>query len=323
MRTLLIAVFVCCTALNGARAAGFQIVSVPDPGNPPIELGIWYPSDAAGKPEQLFLDTQTVAIGAPVAGHNLPLIMMSHGQGGRFANHYDTALALAAAGFVAAALTHTGDNLHDQSRVLAIQDRSRQLRVVTDYMLHAWPIDPNRIGVFGFSAGGFTALVAAGGVPDLSKLPTHCAQAPAEFTCALIARNHADITHLPVVPASAWIHDPRIKAAVVAAPALGFTFGKSGLAGLRVPVQLWRAERDHVLPQPFYAQAVKDDLPTPPEYHVVAHADHLDFLSPCDAEKARIVAIICQSPAGFDRAAFHATFNAAVVAFFRRTLGGG
>jgi predicted dienelactone hydrolase len=107
---------------------------------------------------------------------------------------------------------------------------------------------------------------------------------------------------------------------VVAAPALGFTFGKQGLAGVRVPVQLWRAELDHVLPHPYYAQAVKDVLPLPPEYHVVGNADHLDFLAPCSPEKAKIVPAVCASPVGFDRAAFHAEFNAAVVGFFQRTL---
>ncbi len=312
--------------LRSAYGAGFQVVSVPDPGNPPIELGIWYPSPAVAKPERLGLDTQTVAQDGKVGGapHGLPLVMMSHGQGGTFEGHYDTALALANAGFVAAALTHTGDNYRDQSRVLLIQDRSRQLRVVTDYMLRDWPshalIDPGRVGVFGFSAGGFTALVAAGGVPDTALIGPHCAAHPGEFTCALIARSKAPSGTATALPASAWVHDPRIRAAVVAAPALGFTFGRAGLAGVRVPVQLWRAADDHILPQPFYAQAVDDALPTPPEYHVVTGADHFDFLSPCGADKARIIPIICTSAPGFDRTAFHAAFDSAVVAFFQAHL---
>ncbi len=307
-----------------ANAAGFTQVSVPDPGNPPLEVGIWYPSDAPAHKERLFLDDQHVARDRAISGRALPLIVMSHGQGGRFDNAIDTALALANAGFVAAALTHTGDNLHDQSRVLQIWDRSRQLRVLTDWMLHAWPahgqIDPDRIGVFGFSAGGFTALVAAGATPDLAKLGPHCAAHPAEFTCALVARNHGNAGKLPAIPASDWVHDSRIKAAVVAAPALGYTFGRAGLAGVHVPVQLWRAEQDHLLPQPFYAQAVRDDLPQPPEYHVVNAADHMDFLSPCDAEKAKIVPMICESAPGFDRPAFHAVFDADVVRFFKANL---
>jgi predicted dienelactone hydrolase len=307
-----------------AGAVGFQLVSVPDAHNPPIEMGIWYPSEAPAHAEKLFLDTQTVAKDGAVAGHALPLIVMSHGQGGRFSNEYDTAIALAQAGFVAAALTHTGDNLHDQSRVIMIQDRSRQLHVVTDWLLHGWAmhdrIDAGRIGVWGFSAGGFTALVASGGVPDMSLIAPHCASRPTEFTCALILRSHVDFVKLPPVPASAWVHDPRIRAAVIAAPALGFTFGRAGLSTIHIPVQLWRAGQDQILPQPFYAQAVKDSLPNPPEYHVVAGAGHLDFLPPCDAEKARIVPMICESAPGFDRAGFHSAFNKSVIDFFDRSL---
>ena len=320
----------CCVAfmlawawIFPACAVGFQTVLVPDPGHPPIFTGIWYPSQHAGRPTRISLDTVEVATDGGVAGSGLHLILMSHGQGGGYANQVDTAMALAEAGFVVAAPTHTGDNLHDTSHVLQIWDRTRQLHVVTQWLLSAWPghahLDAAHLGVFGFSAGGFTALVAAGGVPDLRLNDAHCLKYPEEFTCRLIAQANPD--HHPLAaPPGAWIHDTRIAAVVVAAPALGFTFGKSGLAGVHAPVQVWRGAADTTLPQPFYAQAVADDLPTPPDYHVVPGAQHLDFLSPCDATKAKIAPGICQSLPGFDRAAFHATFDHDVAAFFTAHL---
>ncbi len=324
LRNLVALTILLASSLHTARAAGFQLVSVPDPGNPPIEMGIWYPSDAATHRTVLELDPQEVAKDAPIVGSGLKLVMISHGQGGSFVGHFDTAIALADSGFVAAAITHTGDNWHDQSRVMRPQDRSRQLRVATDWVLHQWAeharIATTGIGLFGFSAGGFTALVDAGGVPDTSRIAPHCADHKAEFTCALIAANMPANAKLPAVPAAAFVHDPRVRAVVVAAPALGFTFGKDGLAAVKVPVQLWRAEDDHVLPQPFYAQAVRDALPTAPEYHVVPHADHFDFLAPCDAAKVSRLPQICTSEAGFDRAKFHTTFDAAVVGFFKAHL---
>jgi predicted dienelactone hydrolase len=111
-----------------------------------------------------------------------------------------------------------------------------------------------------------------------------------------------------------------VRAIVVAAPGIGFAFGKTGLANVRVPVQLWRAEDDPVLPHPFYAEAVRQDLPTPPEMHVVPHAGHYDFISPCPPRMAERLPEICVSEPGFDRTAFHKQFDAAVVGFFRRTL---
>lgn len=52
--------------------------------------------------------TQAAAPGAAIAGNDLPLVVMSHGGGGWYDGHADTARALASAGFVAAAVGHSG-----------------------------------------------------------------------------------------------------------------------------------------------------------------------------------------------------------------------
>jgi predicted dienelactone hydrolase len=192
-------------------------------------------------------------------------------------------------------------------------------------MLGQWTrrtsLDPDRVGAFGFSSGGFTTLVAIGGEPDFSDLPTHCQAHPAYFDCSLIRQSGRTAEALAAAPKGAdWRHSLRIKAAVVAAPALGFTFARGGLNGVRIPVQLWRAENDHILPHPDYAEAVRLALPSPPDYRVVTGADHFDFLAPCPADLARRLPMICVSQPGFDRAAFHQTFNTAVTAFFVGTL---
>ena len=126
-------------------------------------------------------------------------------------------------------------------------------------MLERWQhhavLDPRRVGAFGFSAGGFTVLAAAGGRPDLARMGRHCADHPGFFDCGVVK------TH--PLPDPAWTAQPdrRIKAVVAAAPALGFTFGRTGLSRVTMPVQLWRADNDAVLPAPCYAYAVRADLP--------------------------------------------------------------
>jgi predicted dienelactone hydrolase len=103
------------------------------------------------------------------------LVVLSHGGGGGYASHYDTALALAQAGFVAAAVSHAGDTYDDQSQVLRLWRRPAQLRRLVSYMLDEWPqhdrLDGARVGAFGFSNGGFTVLVAAGGSRTLARPP--------------------------------------------------------------------------------------------------------------------------------------------------------
>lgn len=314
-------VAVCST---GAHAVGFQHVTVPDPDGAPLEVGIWYPSNAIPAPLPMGRITQTVAVKGPIEGKALPLIVISHGTGGSYLGHYDTAIALAEAGYVVASVTHTGDNHADQSRSLFIMERPRHITRLIDYMIATWAdhaqIDPARVGMFGFSAGGFTTLVSIGGVPDLAKVSPFCRAHATDFACQLLTR-HPD-TDVPPPPPSSHdgSQDMRIKAAVVAAPALGFTFSPDGLQNVTVPVELWRAEDDAILPHPWYAEAVRLALPRAPEYNVVPKAGHFDFLVPCSKAFASVAPEICTSAPGFDRIAFHTMFNASVVEFFDKTL---
>lgn len=322
-RSLLLAVLLSAAASSQAIAAnaGFMVLHEPRPdGLPPVEVGVWYPTDA--KPAFMPLGSwgHTVAAGAPVVGEHLPLIVMSHGNGGFFGGHADTAQALAEAGFVVAALTHPGDNYKDQSRATAMADRPAALSALIGWMLESSPlkarIDPDKVGAFGFSSGGFTVLAAAGGKPHLSKMPGHCLAHPKNFDCKLTGSHP--------IPAGAmtaqWVHDSRIKAVVSAAPALGFTFGKDGLKGIKAPIQLWKAADDEILPGDDYAEAVHRDLHRPHDYRIVAGARHFDFLTPCDTAPPGASQVLCESAPGFDRRAFHRDFNAAVTRFFTDQL---
>jgi predicted dienelactone hydrolase len=318
-RLLLLPLLAAAASVAQAEPAiGFQHLNMPGG----IEIGIWYPTDSqAASPRPLELYSQLVVDNAPLAGRDHPLVVMSHGTGGSYAGHLDTAIALAHAGFVVAALTHPGDNWQDQSRVLHVEGRPAALSALITYMLDTWTgheaIDPRRVGAFGFSAGGFTVLAAAGGRPDLSLVGPHCQAHPDFFDCGLVAAHGGS---LPANMGMHWQADMRIKAVVAAAPALGFAFDRAGLAQVRVPVQLWKAGDDHILPAPFYADAVRGALPHAPEFHVEPGAGHFDFLAPCTPALAGAAPEICTSAPGFDRSAFHARFNAEIVRFFLEHL---
>jgi len=113
---------------------------------------------------------------------------------------------------------------------------------------------------------------------------------------------------------------------VLAAVGMGFAFDEKGLAGVKVPVQLWAGAEDRNVPETPNIDPVRHGLPAAPELHRVDGAGHFAFRPPCDprleAAEPKIWAMVCVDAPGFDRAAFHRSFNAAVVAFFRRTLGG-
>lgn len=310
-----------CLALAGGAQAGtvgYQTITVPVPGDTPMAGAIWYPADAPETEEPLALFRQSVARDAPVSGGRHPLVVISHGTGGSMVDHYDTARALAQAGFVVAAVTHTGDTRGDRSRTLRITERPGQLVRLIDFMTTGWSgrdmVDPMRVGAFGFSSGGFSVLGAIGGEPNMTRIPSHCAEHPHFYDCG--TQRGPGIGPLPTTIAPV-AHDTRIRSAVVAAPALGFAFEPAGLKNVTIPVQLWRAEWDTVLPQPYYAEAVRRLLPKA-DYHVVPAAEHFDFMAPCSDALAKVAPSICSKT--IDRAAFHKTFNATVVRFFQKTL---
>lgn len=290
-------------ALAGAQSAQAgvpEMVRFPGPSGETIEAAVWSPADPARGPS--------------------PLVVISHGNGGGALGHQDTAEALADAGFVVAALTHPGDNFGDMSRSLALTDRPPQVSALISYMIGDWPgaaIDPSRIGAFGFSAGGFTVATLAGGEADAEKIVDHCTSHPAFFVCTIIAAQGG-------LDLAGWrpsARDPRIRAAVMAAPGFGFAFSDESLRAITIPIQLWQAGEDQILPAPWHVEPFRDRLPGGPDYHLVAGALHHDFLVPCGPEMRVAFPELCQSSPGFDRAEFKQTFNREVVAFFVRELG--
>lgn len=151
-------------------------------------------------------------------------------------------------------------------------------------MLAQWPgherIDAARIGAFGFSAGGFTVLASVGARPDLRRVATHCATSP-EFVCDVLRAAGS-----PLVETDAAV-----------------VYGEF--------------DADDRVPYATNAKVVREAIGDAVEFHSVPGAGHLAFLVPCGPLKPPA---ICTDAGDFDRKAFHASMNAAVVAFFETTL---
>jgi predicted dienelactone hydrolase len=307
-------------------SVGFQEATVPDRDGSPMAVGIWYPSNTVVAPHAIGSFSQDVALNSPVAGNGLPLVLISHGTGGSYLSHLDTAHALARAGFVVAALTHTGDNTVDRryaGNTKDLTDRPRQIKVLLDWLLSSWNggghLNPRRIGFFGFSLGAFTGLVLIGGTPDLRRMSELCSTNTQAPECDFIRRAHGDQLDANLKEA-VWVHDDRIKAAVLAAPAAGYLFGPGSLREVRAPIQMWRAENDSQAPDGWNGALIRDGLTAHPDSHLVRGADHFVFLTPCSDSLAAAAPLICTDAAGFDRAAFHRTFNQALADFFTTAL---
>jgi predicted dienelactone hydrolase len=116
------------------------------------------------------------------------------------------------------------------------------------------------------------------------------------------------------------VSDPRIHAIVLMAPAIGYVFDKEALAKVQIPVRIYRPAADELLPHPWHAERIAQNLRVAPEYRVIDKAGHFVFMTPCSTAFATMAAVICTDPAGVDRRAIHAELEVELVEFFRRTL---
>jgi predicted dienelactone hydrolase len=172
-RKLFGAIIVCLIATL-AQAAGLRTIDIAaDAGGPALEGAVWYPCSQPPGEVDLGKISLPGVKDCPLPDKRLPLIVVSHGRTGTFAGHHDIAEALADAGFIVAAINHAGDTSADLSRTddLSIYvQRPNDIKRLIDFMLGTPPlassIDRDRIGLFGFSRGGYTALAVIGANPD-------------------------------------------------------------------------------------------------------------------------------------------------------------
>ena len=191
-------------------------------------------------------------------------------------------------------------------------ERPSDIKRLVDYTLGSWrdasTLDPNRIGLFGFSRGGYAGLLLVGANPRFAQtLRTFSGQT--STTCEEARQGRL----------APLVHDRRVKAAAIVDP-LSIFFTKSSFEEVDVPIQLWRSEHGGDSVTPDSVAAVAGELPVKPDFRTVSKAQHFSFLPPCPAELAQIAREICTDAADFDRVAFHKEFNARVVDFFRQVL---
>ncbi len=327
-----------CTA--GQASPGFRLMQVADPGHKVMTVGLWYPSDAVAPSAPNTKFGHALAVDAPLTGSGLPLVLLSHGYSGWYGGHADLALALASAGYVVAAPSHTGNHFADMTSTVDVWalDRPRHISVTLDFLLQ-YPltknaIDRNRVGVYGFSAGGFTALSLIGAVPDIDHAAEHCRNHPSEFVCAEGMIDVMVDANLDTVPNAAWGQDTRIQAAAIAAPGLAFAYSDKSVKNVNVPVQLWSALDDHSVPHltnalPLAKRLADSETGWPethwPETHWIENASHFAFLIiPCrpafkkaDPEE---YAFVCGDAEGFNRREFLDEMGQEMIRFFNEAL---
>ena len=323
-----------------AAEASVGLIEIPDKGGAGV-VTIYYPSTGEAKTVRRGPFTFEFAWqGAPARG-NGRLVVISHGSGGSPWVHANLARTLVADGFVVAMPEHRGDNYKDHSTPGPESWKQRPIEVsrTIDVVSQDARFQPllalDRVGMYGMSAGGHTALSLAGGRWSPALFTHHCeAHIADDFqACVGLATslrgNFLDGTKETL---ALWViryrfsdttwqthTDPRI-AAIVAAVPYAADFNMTSLAAPRVPLALVTARHDQWLVPRFHGDAVLAACASCERLADFATGGHGALLSPLPPGLTGILGDLLNGPPGFDRAAECPIVDRKISAFFRKRL---
>lgn len=319
-----------------AGGVGFTRIVTGDPMGGAMRVSLWYPANQVSGTVRVGSFTFQATRDAEPARGRRGLVVISHGTAGSDLGHRNIAIALAEAGFIAAAPLHPRDNYEDSSGVgrrIVMEGRPRQITATVDALLSIpkWRerIDSRRIGAFGFSLGGYTVLAILGAKPEMSNIVDHCETTQADPFCA-IGGNLADAIRRALeldgqeAPQDAF--DPRFCAASIADP-VAVPFSNEALASIDARhIQVWRPEEQNLLLAEAHASRVVRQLNARPraevaEEIVVPGAQHYSFLAPFPQRlRATLPPELIRDSREFNRVGFQERFASEVANFLSLSL---
>ena len=272
-----------------------------------LRFTVWYPALAGSRESPLSIgpaDAPLFEVGraaqdAPVAGGRLPTLLLSHGNGGSARMMGWLGTALARAGYLVIAVDHPGNNGADAMTLagsvltwLRADDLKAALAAVQADALLGPHVDPSRIGLVGYSAGGFTALISAGARPDMTRLLAFCHAHPDDGVCRpqqeaaahTMEARQAAAASPELQPHVRHADDdrsiPGVRAVLLLAPAIVQAFAPEQLRAVQLPVVIVQGEADEVAPPATNGNAAAAQLPTA-TLRALPAVGHYDFLSAC------------------------------------------
>lgn len=338
MRFLVVVAALAAFLGTAHAAVGLTQIAGKEEGEGPVT--VYYPSSSeAQKVTRGPFTFQLALQGAPMRG-NGRLIVISHGSGGSPWVHADLARALVEDGFVVAMPEHLRDNYRDQSaagpeswqrRPLEV---SRTIDAVGRDARFGALLALDKVGMYGMSAGGHTALSLAGGRWSQTLLKQHCESNLREDFQACVGLSTQltggwldgvkETIALWLIRSrlsdATWqMHtDPRI-AAVVAAVPYAADFDTASLAKPGVPLGLVTARQDIWLHPRFHSDPVlKACAPACEHVADLAKGGHGALLSPLPPLTG-LLGELLNDPPDFDRAELPAV-DRKITAFFRKHL---
>jgi hypothetical protein len=315
---LLLVSYLICSPLHAQTVLGTHVLASSEG----AKITVFYPAEptAVGQAGPL---GALLAAGTQAGTLNRRLVMISHGSGGSPWVHTHLAQALVQRGYVVAFPTHYGDNFEDPSGPgpESWKRRPQEVSLAID-ALQAHPewsqrLDFDKVGMYGQSAGGHTALSLAGGRWSTKNFLAHCHLHMADDFNACVGT----VTRLTggawdgvkkwlarwvlnsrfASDSGSYEHfDPRI-AVVVAGNPYAADFDENSLRNLRRPLGVVSTGRDAWLRPEFHSSKVLSACKSCVSLVHWPTAGHGALLSPYPIGEAEKVHALLASGPGFDR----------------------
>lgn len=236
----------------------------------PIKTQLWYPAPIDTREERQYYTSAYWGRAAKNANFapdaQFPLIVLMHGWGGtRFDMHY-LGEALARQGYAVVAFDAPGVAAGSYTpeggakmwfRAKLVSHIAEWLEGRPDFAEH---IATNRIGLIGHSAGGSSALVAAGSEVDGIRF------------------NEAYPPSGPV-PMGRF-DDPNVRGVVALNPGTGAAFTAEGIAKIHVPALIFSGDNDHTAVAEKNAEKYASAILNA-RYFKLEHCDHYTLMATC------------------------------------------
>jgi predicted dienelactone hydrolase len=344
----LAAVLFVVTVLTGPGVAGAMgtttLPVITQGGTTSRAIEVWYPSKAPETARTMAVFVLSAAWDAAPTRGNGALVILSHGSGGSATTYWDMARVLVGAGFVVAAPEHDGDNWQDQSKTGPDSWKQRPAEVSRAIdRVQADPrfaplLEKGRVGVYGMSAGGLTALEFSGATWSVGRLVKHCADhfdgdlsfcAFRELTASSgrldqetrqrLKAQYAQGAGSGMVETKEYGHqDSRVKAVVAAVP-VAAVIDPASLKTPRVPTALVPADLDQVLAPAWHVKAIKNACESCTVIGPLRSGGHMSILSPLPEAVMQMLGAWAKDPPGFDRASLVPLYKE-IAQFFARHL---
>lgn len=309
------------------------IVYIDSTRNRIIKTEFWYPTNDTDptferKTDLPFVLEPTIR-NASFAKQTFPLVLLSHGTGGNRFGLAWLAISLVKQGYVVTAPDHWGNTYDNKVPEYFVRYWERPLdisflitHILSDKLLSQY-IDKEKIGVVGFSFGGYTSLALAGADLNCSLLKANSKtlQGKIEFVIPELGDLRKLIENVPCEGIQKSFKDSRIKSFVALAPAIGLGFDNlDQTKSINAPILIIGAENDQMAPIKTNAENYKKLIPNSTFIKLEGEVGHYVFLCEGDADLKKLAKKYYQDAKTVNRDSIHRKVEKEVITFFQNTL---